>query len=68
MTDTTALKITGMTCEHCVRHATKALESVAGAENVKVNLQQGSATVEGSADTEQLILAVKEVGYEAELV
>jgi copper chaperone CopZ len=67
MTDTTNLKITGMTCDHCVRHATKALESVDGAENVKVDLQQGSATVEGSVDAEQLISAVKEAGYQAEL-
>ncbi len=65
MSTTTNLKITGMTCNHCVMHTTKALESVAGAENVKVDLESGSATVEGGADLEKLISAVKEVGYQA---
>jgi copper chaperone len=67
MSTTINLKVTGMTCNHCVMHTTKALEGVNGVENVSVSLEEGSATVTGNADTEQLIAAVKEAGYEAEI-
>jgi len=61
------LKISGMTCEHCVRATTKALKSVPGVERVEVTLQPGSAVVYGDADPALLIAAVKDEGYEAEL-
>lgn len=60
------LKITGMTCGHCVAAATKALESVAGVEKAEVTLNPGSAVVHGTAPVEALIAAVAEEGYEAE--
>jgi copper chaperone CopZ len=65
MTQTTQLNITGMTCNHCVQNAKKALESVAGAESVEVTLEPGGATVTGNADTNQLINAVNDAGYQA---
>lgn len=68
MSDTTNLKITGMSCNHCVKNATKALEAVDGVDNVEVSLEPGAATVAGNADVEKLISAVKEAGYQAELV
>lgn len=61
------LKITGMTCEHCVRAATKALEHVPGVEKAEVTLTPGGAVVHGTADPSELIAAVKEEGYEAEV-
>ncbi|MCU7938594.1 MAG: cation transporter [gamma proteobacterium symbiont of Bathyaustriella thionipta] len=67
MTDTCNLKITGMTCQHCVKHATEALEAIAGVESVEVNLEPGSAVVVGDVDNAILIVAVKEAGYEAEI-
>ncbi|QQD73011.1 CopZ family metallochaperone [Acidithiobacillus ferrivorans] len=60
------LKITGMTCEHCVRAVTKALEGVPGVEKADVTLTPGEAVVHGQASTAALIAAVKEEGYEAE--
>ncbi len=65
MSTTTKLSITGMTCNHCVKNAEKALEGVAGVESVEVSLEPGSAIVIGEADSAQLIAAVKEAGYEA---
>lgn len=59
------LKITGMSCEHCVRAATKALQGVPGVESAEVTLTPGSAVVHGRADTAALVAAVKEEGYEA---
>lgn len=61
----TKLKISGMTCEHCVRAVTKVLEGVAGVEAVEVTLNPGGAVVRGSAAVETLIAAVAEEGYEA---
>ncbi len=57
-----------MTCNHCVKNASRALESIEGVEVVEVRLEPGSATVNGTADVTQLIAAVKEAGYEAELI
>lgn len=67
MTETTQLTITGMTCNHCVMNATKALEGVAGVESVDVSLEPGRATVTGSAHGSELAAAIKTAGFEAEL-
>jgi copper chaperone CopZ len=67
MSEVVELTITGMTCNHCVARATKALEAVAGVESVEVSLEPGGAVVRGSADADALVAAVKEAGYEASL-
>lgn len=60
------LKIDGMTCGHCVKAVTQALNEVPGVERVvEVSLERGSAQVEGHADTSKLIEAIEEEGYEA---
>jgi len=63
---TTALKISGMNCQHCLRAVTQALESVPGADAVTVDLASGLASVDGEAPTEALIAAVIAAGYDAE--
>lgn len=68
LSDVTHLKVTGMTCNHCVMHTKKALESVSGVKSVDVTLEPGAAIVTGYADHDQLIAAVKHAGYEAEVV
>lgn len=62
---TTVLNVEGMSCEHCVRHVTNALEDVAGVEKVAVNLEAKTATVDHteSATTEMMKAAVEEAGY-----
>jgi copper chaperone len=67
MSNTTELKIDGMTCGHCVAAVTKALQAVPGVERAEVSLAEGRATVthEGSLDTKALIAAVEEEGYSA---
>lgn len=67
MSTTVKLSITGMTCNHCVMHAKKSLESVAGVESVEVSLQPGEARVTGSVDPTLLVNAVKDAGYSAEV-
>lgn len=62
------LSISGMTCGHCVHAVSKALQSVAGVENVSVNLDAGRASVHGNAELSALIRAVEEEGYKAKAV
>lgn len=59
------LKISGMTCAHCVRHVTQALQGVADVDQVEVDLAGGTAHVRGQADSAALIAAVQDAGYAA---
>ena len=67
MPATIELEIQGMTCEHCVRRATKALEAVPGVTGVAVTLEPGAASVSGSSGSDELIKAVAAAGYQAVL-
>jgi copper chaperone len=63
------LKIEGMTCNHCVRAVTAALEKVDGVREARVDLSQGRAVVEydeARVTTKQLVGAVMDEGYTAE--
>jgi len=63
------LKVNGMTCQHCVRHMTEALQALAGVSQAKVSLEQARAVVDFDAaqtSVGQLKSAVAEAGYEAE--
>jgi len=62
------LKIEGMSCGHCVGSVRKALTAVPGVKEVKeISLEHGTATVEGTPDPQQLVTAVEEEGYKAQL-
>jgi copper chaperone len=62
------LKVEGMTCMHCVKAVTEALAAVPGVTGApEVNLEQGAAKVEGSADPDALVAAVKTAGYAAQV-
>jgi copper chaperone len=63
----TTLRITGMTCNGCVKHVTKALRDVPGVEEVQVSLPDQTAKVvhaEG-AGVAAMIAAVESAGYSA---
>jgi copper chaperone len=62
------LNVDGMTCQHCVRAVTTALQHVAGVANVSVSLEERRARVEGSADPQALLRAVEQEGYKAQLL
>lgn len=62
----TTLKVTGMTCKHCVGAVKQALEQVPGVESADVSLEQAQAVVSGDADLSALLAAIKEEGYSAE--
>ena len=62
------LKISGMHCAGCVGSVEGALRKVDGVEEAIVNLTLEKATISGSVDSENLLLAVKKTGYGAELL
>jgi copper chaperone len=62
------LNVSGMTCGHCEKAVSKALQSVEGVNDVQVNLSTGTASVEGNnVNPENLIAAVIDEGYGASL-
>lgn len=65
---TIEIKISDMTCQHCVSAVTKAITAVPGVKTVTVDLRTGLARVNGEPDANQLIAAIAVAGYGAELV
>jgi Cu+-exporting ATPase len=63
---TTIIKVSGMTCPHCVSNVQKALLGVPGVESAEVALEEGTAIVSGSAQAANLVQAVVDAGYPAE--
>ncbi len=64
----TKLKISGMSCQHCVKTVTDALTALEGVQRAKVNLRKGEAIVHFDADrttTTNLTEAITEAGFEA---
>ena len=61
-----SIKIKGMTCQHCVMAATRALDSLDGIKNVQVDLKTGTATYEEvkPVDANVIAAAIKKAGYE----
>jgi len=62
------LKIVGMTCDHCVKAVTEALSNVQGVEKViDVDRSRHEAVVSGHPQPEQLVRAVEDAGYLAQV-
>jgi copper chaperone CopZ len=68
--NTVELEVQGMTCGSCVKHVTKALQSVPGVSRVEVDLANGRAQVEGDfpTGTQPLIDALASEDYPSKLV
>ena len=63
------LKISGMSCGHCVSHVKSALEGIEGVSQADVSLENHEAEVTLSDEVvvADLIAAVEAAGYEAEV-
>jgi copper chaperone len=67
MSQTSVLRVPGMSCAHCVEAVEGELEAVAGVESATADLETKLVTVRGSAlDEASLLAAIAEAGYEAE--
>ena len=59
--------VTGMSCAACSARVEKAVSQVSGVESCSVSLLTNSMGVEGEADVQEIIKAVKNAGYGAEV-
>lgn len=59
------LKVTGMTCNHCVSMVNKAVAKLQVDAKVAVDLARQLVSVESSLTAEDLIAALDEAGYPA---
>lgn len=64
---TKEIKVEGMMCMHCVAHVKEALEKVPGVTKADVSLEKKTALVEGDAKEEDLIKAIVDAGYKANI-
>lgn len=60
------LKVSGMTCGHCVSAVTKAVNAVPAVDDVAVDLKRGEVTVRGTPDECAIREAIAEEGYEVQ--
>lgn len=64
------LSVRGMTCDHCRATVEKALKAVPGVYGAAVFLEEGEAEVDfdpGTTVRDQLVRAVRDAGYQADL-
>ncbi len=63
---TTQIKVSGMTCGHCVNSVTEELQTISGVTQVNVDLESGNITIESGTelDADLIEAAIKEAGYE----
>ncbi|MBV5329578.1 MAG: heavy-metal-associated domain-containing protein [Chlorobium sp.] len=58
------IKINGMSCQHCVNSARKALETVPGISNIQIDLAKGEASFDGEVDLQAAKEAIAKIGFE----
>jgi len=60
------VRVSGMSCQHCVKTVKKTLEEIDGITNVAVDLETGEVTFEESSpvDNELMREKIKKAGYE----
>ncbi|MCY1185557.1 copper ion binding protein [compost metagenome] len=59
-------KVQGMSCGHCVRAITQAVQARDQAAEVQVDLAAGEVRVASRLAQEQVLEAIREEGYQAE--
>ena len=57
------LEVQGMTCGHCERSVTRAVQQVDPAAQVRIDRTQNQVVVQSDAPREQLARAIAEEGY-----
>ncbi len=62
----TALKVKGMSCQHCVMSVTKALGQLEGIKNVQVDLVKGAVQFDNTKEvaSNRIAKAIEDAGYE----
>ncbi|MEC4855280.1 heavy-metal-associated domain-containing protein [Mycobacteroides chelonae] len=60
---TTALKVSGMTCGHCVAAVREQVAAVPGVTGVQVDVATGTVTSTGPLPAEAVHAAIRAAGY-----
>lgn len=60
--------VEGMTCGHCVKAVTNAVQREDAAAEVKVDLAQKQVSVKSGLPAEQILELIREEGYEARVI
>ncbi|MBV4486536.1 cation transporter [Pseudomonas sp. SWRI153] len=60
--------VQGMSCGHCVKAITQAVQAMDPAASVRVDLASKEVGVESGLSADQVIEAIREEGYEVKLV
>lgn len=63
MSNQIKLSITGMSCGHCVATVEKSIAAVEGVKDAVVNLDEGTASVNGEVTAATLIDAITGAGF-----
>jgi copper chaperone len=66
MTTTHQLQVKGMSCQHCVKAVTKAIQALDAEAQVTVELPQGTVSVSTSLTRDQTVEAISDEGYEVQ--
>lgn len=56
-------KVQGMTCAHCVRAVTSAIQAQDPTAQVQVDLANGEVKVQSQLEAEQIVELIEEEGY-----
>jgi copper chaperone len=56
-------KVQGMTCGHCVKAVTQAVQLLDNAAAVSVELESGKVVINSDLPRERLVEAIREEGY-----
>lgn len=59
--------VQGMTCGHCVKAVTRAVQEQDAAAQVEVDLAARQVRVQSVLEAPQLLAAIREEGYEAQV-
>ena len=59
--------VQGMTCGHCVKAVTRAVQSQDAAAQVEVDLAGKQVRVQSAMAVEQILTAIRDEGYQAEV-
>lgn len=60
------LHVKGMTCQHCVKAVTKAIQALDPAASVTIELPQGSVKVQTILTRDATAQAISEEGYDVQ--
>ena len=60
---TTTLQVQGMTCGHCERAVTQAVQNIDPSAQVRIDRASGEVDVDSTATREALAAAIAEEGY-----